>query len=219
MYELIYKEELIENWIKILLVISVILILLAGLVSRKKIQFLIKFWNIHRYFIYKSGSTIPFFTSLNCIFFFLRVIVFSLFFSVYLFPYEFSEFQFYNYLIICAVVTFYIMIKYLIEQTISIALNYNLFFSEINRFRIGLKNLMSIHFYFYLIILIFNPISYKATITIGFILFFIYIVFSSKFLYKKYSDKTLKGLVYFILYLCTFEIAPAIILMLQAFKH
>ena len=70
MYELIYKEELIENWIKILLVISVILILLAGLVSRKKIQFLIKFWNIHRYFIYKSGSTIPFFTALNCIFFF-----------------------------------------------------------------------------------------------------------------------------------------------------
>ena len=113
----------------------------------------------------------------------------------------------------------YIILKYLIEKTISILLNYNNILIEINRYRIGLKNLIAIHFYFYFIILIFNPISYKyQQLALSFILFSIYLFFSSSYILKKYSNKTFKGLVYFILYLCTFEIAPASIVMWQAFK-
>ena len=73
MNELIFKEELIENWIKILLIVSSLLIVAARLVGGDKFQFLIKFWNIDRYFIFKSGSTIPFFTSLNTLMFFHRI--------------------------------------------------------------------------------------------------------------------------------------------------
>ena len=46
MNELIFKEELIENWIKILLIVSSLLIVAARLVGGDKFQFLIKFWNI-----------------------------------------------------------------------------------------------------------------------------------------------------------------------------
>ena len=219
MNELIFKEELIENWIKILLIISTLLIIAARLISGDKFQFLVKFWKIDRFFIYKSGSTIPFFTSLNTLMFFHRINIFSLFFTVYLFPHKFHELQFYNYLMISGIILFYIFIKYLIEKIISITLNFKNNLVEINRYRIGLKNLISLHLYFYLIIIVFNPISNKTTIIISFILFIIYLFFSFNYIFKKYSDNSYKGLVYFILYLCTFEIAPAAIVMLEAFKY
>ena len=219
MNELIFKEELIENWIKILLIISTFLIIAARLISGDKFQFLIKFWNIDRYFIFKSGSTIPFFTSLNTLMFFHRINIFSLYFTVYLFPHKFHELQFYNYLMISGMILFYIFIKYLIEKTISITLSFKNNIVEIYRYRIGLKNFISVHLYFYLIIIIFNPISNKTTIIISFILFIIYLFFSFNYIFKKYSDNSYKGLVYFILYLCTFEIAPATIVMLEAFKY
>ena len=219
MNELIFKEELIENWIKILLIISTLLIIAARLISGDKFQFLVKFWNIDRFFIYKSGSTIPFFTSLNTLMFFHRINIFSLFFTVYLFPHKFHELQFYNYLMISGIILFYIFIKYFIEKIISITLNFKNNLVEINRYRIGLKNLISLHLYFYLIIIVFNPISNKTTIIISFILFIIYLFFSFNYIFKKYSDNSYKGLVYFILYLCTFEIAPTTIVMLEAFKY
>ena len=219
MNELIFKEELIENWIKILLIVSSLLIVAARIVGGDKFQFLIKFWNIDRYFIFKSGSTIPFFTSLNTLMFFHRINIFSLFFTVYLFPYKFHELQFYNYLMISGMILFYIFIKYLVEKIIAITLSFKNNLIEINRYRIGLKNFISVYLYFYLIIIIFNPISNKTIIIISFILFVIYLFFSFKFIFKKYSDNSYKGLVYFILYLCTFEIAPATIVMLEAFKY
>tara|TARA_B110000459_G_scaffold105087_1_gene116702 strand:+ start:5857 stop:6516 length:660 start_codon:yes stop_codon:yes gene_type:complete len=218
MNELIFKQEFVENWVKILLIISTLLIVTGRKINGEKFEFLIKFWNIHRYFIYKYGSTIPFFTTLNALMFFLRVIIFSLFFSLFIFPNKFDEFQFKNFIIISLLMVCYIILKYLIEKTLSVLLNYNNILIEINRYRIGLKNLIAIHFYFYFIILIFNPISYNSTIALSFILFSIYLFFTSSYVLKKYSNKTFKGLVCFILYLCTVEIAPASIVMWQTFK-
>ena len=218
MNELIFKQEFVENWVKILLIISTLLIVTGRKINGEKFEFLIKFWNIHRYFIYKYGSTIPFFTTLNALMFFLRVIIFSLFFSLFIFPNKFDEFQFKNFIIISLLMVCYIILKYLIEKTLSVLLNYNNILIEINRYRIGLKNLIAIHFYFYFIILIFNPISYNSTIALSFLLFSIYLFFTSSYVLKKYSNKTFKGLVCFILYLCTVEIAPASIVMWQAFK-
>ena len=75
-----------EDWIKILIIISTFLILWARIIGGEKIQYLIRFWNIHRYFIYKSGYTIPIFNSVNILFFFLRITLFSIFISIYFFP-------------------------------------------------------------------------------------------------------------------------------------
>ncbi len=218
MNELIFKQELIENWIKILFIISTLLIIGVRISGGKKIEFLMKFWNIHRYFIYKSGSTIPIFTTENILMFFLRVILFSVFISLYIFPLFFFESNFLNFLIISIYMALYIILKYFIEKTIAVILNYKKKLTEINRYRIGLKNLISLHLYFYFIILIFNPLSIKSTITLSFILFIVYSFFCFNYVFKKYSNNSLKGLIYLILYLCTFEIAPATIIMLQAFK-
>ena len=207
-----------EDWIKILIIISTFLILWARIIGGEKIQYLIRFWNIHRYFIYKSGYTIPIFNSVNILFFFLRITLFSIFISIYFFPEKFSEFQLYNFFIISGLITIYICLKFSIEKILSIILNYRNHLIEINRYRIGFKNLIVVHLYFYLLLLIFNPISYNLTILISFVLFFNYLLFSSYYIFKKSFNRTYKSLIYFILYLCTFEIAPAFFLFWYAFK-
>ena len=161
MNELIFKQELIENWIKILFIISTLLIIGVRTSGGKKIEFLMKFWNIHRYFIYKSGSTIPVFTTENILMFFLRVILFSIFISLYIFPLFFFESNFFNFLTISMYMALYIILKYFIEKIIAIIFNYKKKLTELNRYRIGLKNLISLHLYFYFILFNFQSIVYK----------------------------------------------------------
>ena len=207
-----------ETWIKILIILSTILILWGRIIGGKKFQYLIKFWNIHRYFIFKSGYTIPIFNALNILMLFLRVVLISLFISIYILPKEFSEFSLYNFSIISGLMLIYIGLKFLIEKILSIMINYYDLLSEINRYRIGFKNLMAVHLYFYLLLIIFNPISSNLIVLISIILFFNYILFSSYYILKKTINKTYKNLIYFILYLCTFEIAPVFLLFWYAFK-
>lgn len=207
-----------ETWIKILIILSTILILWGRIIGGKKFQYLIKFWNIHRYFIFKSGYTIPIFNALNILMLFLRVVLISLFISIYILPKEFSEFSLYNFSIISGLMLIYIGVKFLIEKILSIMINYYALLSEINRYRIGFKNLMAVHLYFYLLLIIFNPISSNLIVLISIILFFNYILFSSYYILKKTINKTYKNLIYFILYLCTFEIAPVFLLFWYAFK-
>lgn len=218
MNQILYNEELIFNWVKLLLIVTSILILWARAVGGNKIIYLIKFWSLHKYFFFEAKSSIPLFTIFNSLLFFLRIIVFSLFFTLYLFPNKFDESQSQNFLFFSLIITIYIVIKYLIENIISIIFKYKIYLNEVNRLRTGLKNLISLHFYIYLVIIIFNPLSIKNIIVIGFTLYLIYLFLCSRVVYKKIDNKSPKGILYFILYLCTFELGPALIVMWHAFK-
>ena len=216
MNEVILKTVFKEDWIKFLLTICALLIIMARNASGEKFQYLIKFWNIHRYFIYKPGHTINIFSFTNGWFFLLRVVMFSIVIALYVLTNsKFQQpFNLYYFIIISLLMSSYIVLKFLIEKALSIILNYRTVFKEINRFRIGLKNLISLHFYFYFLILIFNPISAFSLMITSLVFLSLYLFFCSSFLLKKYSERSFKHLVYFILYICTFEIAPILILVL-----
>ena len=66
----------IQNWIKIIIVLGTVLILLSRLYIGERFQYLFSFWNIHRYFHYKSGETISLFTPNNITMFFLNRFIF-----------------------------------------------------------------------------------------------------------------------------------------------
>jgi len=207
-----------ENWIKIIIIISTILILWGRIIGGKRFQYLVEFWNIHRYFIYKSGYTIPLFNPLNILMFLLRVILISIFISIYILPKAFSEFPLNNFYIISGLTSTYIGLKFLIEKILSVIMNYNELLREIIRYRIGFKNLIAVHLYFYLLLITFNPISSNLIILISIILFINYLLFSSFYVFKKTMNKTYKNIIYFILYLCTFEIVPVFLLFWFAIK-
>ena len=69
----------IQNWVKIIIILGTVLMLFSRLYIGDRFQYLFSFWNIHRYFHYKSGETISLFTPNNITMFFLRILTTSLF--------------------------------------------------------------------------------------------------------------------------------------------
>jgi len=199
----------IQNWIKIIIVLGTVLILLSRLYIGDRFQYLFSFWNIHRYFHYKSGETISLLTPNNVIMFFLRLLTTSLFILI-LFQnkYQATQKEFFIKLIIG--LSILILLKFLIEKILSFLFRFKKKLKEINRFRIGIKNLFAVHLYCYLIIIIFGGISFDKIDNISLALIILYNVFYLKFILNKYLIRGFKALVYFILYICTFEIIPVL---------
>jgi hypothetical protein len=197
----------IQNWVKTIIILGTVLILFSRLYIGERFQYLFSFWNIHRYFHYKSGETISLLTPNNVIVFFLRILTTSLFILI-LFKdkYQTEQEEFYFKLIVG--LSLVILLKFLIEKTFSIVFGFKNKLREVNRYRIGIKNLFAVHLYFYLLIIIFSDIPFNKIYNISFVLLILYNVFYFKFILNKYLIHGLKALVYFILYICTFEIIP-----------
>jgi len=197
----------IQNWIKIIIVLGTVLILLSRLYIGERFQYLFSFWNIHRYFHYKSGETISLLTPNNVIMFFLRLLTTSLFILI-LFQNKYQAVQKEFFVKLIVGLSILILLKFLIEKILSFLFRFKKKLKEINRFRIGIKNLFAVHLYCYLLIIIFSRISFDKIDNISLALFILYNVFYLRFILNKYLIRGFKALVYFILYICTFEITP-----------
>lgn len=209
MNELEIIDYPIQNWVKAIIILGTILILFSRLYIGNRFQYLFSFWNIHRYFHYKSGETISLFTPSNVIMFILRILITALFlFMLFKDNYLTDQKEFFFKLSIGLSVL--ILLKFICENTFSLIFKFKRKLTEINRYRIGIKNLFAVHLYFYLLIIIFGDLSTKNLYTISLTFFLIYNVFYLKFILNKYLINGVKALVYFILYICTFEIAPTI---------
>lgn len=209
MNELEIIDYPIQNWVKTIIILGTILILFSRLYIGNRFQYLFSFWNIHRYFHYKSGETISLFTPNNVIMFILRILITALFlFMLFKDNYLTDQKEFFFKLSIGLSVL--ILLKFICENTFSLIFKFKRKLTEINRYRIGIKNLFAVHLYFYLLIIIFGDLSTKNLYTISLTLFLVYNVFYLKFILNKYLINGVKALVYFILYICTFEIAPTI---------
>lgn len=209
MNELEIIDYPIQNWVKAIIILGTILILFSRLYIGNRFQYLFSFWNIHRYFHYKSGETISLFTPNNVIMFILRILITALFlFMLFKDNYLTDQKEFFFKLSIGLSVL--ILLKFICENTFSLIFKFKRKLTEIIRYRIGIKNLFAVHLYFYLLIIIFGDLSTKNLYTISLTLFLVYNVFYLKFILNKYLINGVKALVYFILYICTFEIAPTI---------
>ena len=209
MNELEIIDYPIQNWVKAIIILGTILILFSRLYIGNRFQYLFSFWNIHRYFHYKSGETLSLFTPNNVIMFILRILITALFlFMLFKDNYLTDQKEFFFKLSVGLSVL--ILLKFICENTFSLIFKFKRKLNEINRYRIGIKNLFAVHLYFYLLIIIFGDLSTKNLYTISLTLFLVYNVFYLKFILNKYLINGVKALVYFILYICTFEIAPTI---------
>jgi hypothetical protein len=199
----------IQNWVKIIIILGTVLMLFSRLYIGDRFQYLFSFWNIHRYFHYKSGETISLFTPNNITMFFLRILTTSLFlFMLFRDKYLTDQKEFF--IKLCIGLSVLLLLKFIIENIFSLIFKFKKKLNEVNRYRIGIKNLFSVHLYFYLIIMIFGDLPLENIYTILLTLFLIYNGIYLKFILNKYFINGLKALVYFILYICTFEIAPMV---------
>ena len=199
----------IENWIKIVFIISTIHVFIARIKLGYRFQYFLAFWNIHRYFYFVSGKRIS--SPININFVSLRVITTS-FLIHYFFDPEtfFDDNELVNFLYWNLTIVTLIFLKFFAEKLLSHIFNYNKRFNEINEYRIGIKNLFSIHLFFFLFLIFFSDVSIEILELILLFFFFICHLLFYRFIFHENMIGTIKGLVYFFLYLCTFEIAPIV---------
>ena len=205
--EIIYLS--VENWIKIIFIICTILILIARVSLGIRFQYFLAFWNIHRYFYFVSGQRIS--SPTNISFIFLRVLT-TAFLVNYFFDTKnyFHENDFENYMIWNVIILLGIFLKFILEKVLAYLFKYQNKLKELTNYRIGIKNLFSIHLFFFLFLFTFSNFSFETAFTVSVILICCYQLLFYRFVYNKMPINSLKGLVYFILYLCTFEIAPIV---------
>ena len=205
--EIIYLP--VENWIKIIFIICTILILIARLSLGTRFQYFLAFWNIHRYFYFVSGQRIS--SPTNISFIFLRVLT-TAFLVNYFFDTKnyFYENDFENYMIWNVIILLGIFLKFVLEKVLAYLFKYQKKLKELTNYRIGIKNLFSIHLFFFLFLFTFSNFSFETAFTVSVILICCYQLLFYRFIFNKIPINSPKGLVYFILYLCTFEIAPIV---------
>ena len=205
--EIIYLP--VENWIKIIFIICTILILIARVSLGIRFQYFIAFWNIHRYFYFVSGQRIS--SPTNISFIFLRVLT-TAFLVNYFFDTKnyFHENDFENYMIWNVIILLGIFLKFVLEKVLAHLFKYQKKLKELTNYRIGIKNLFSIHLFFFLFLFTFSNFSFETAFTVSVILICCYQLLFYRFIFNKIPINSPKGLVYFILYLCTFEIAPIV---------
>lgn len=205
--EIIYLP--VENWIKIIFIICTILILIARVSLGIRFQYFLAFWNIHRYFYFVSGQRIS--SPTNISFIFLRVLT-TAFLVNYFFDTKnyFHENDFENYMIWNVIILLGIFLKFVLEKVLAYLFKYQKKLKELTNYRIGIKNLFSIHLFFFLFLFTFSNFSFETAFTVSVILICCYQLLFYRFIYNKNPINSPKGLVYFILYLCTFEIAPIV---------
>ena len=162
-----------------------------------------------RYFYFVSGQRIS--SPTNISFIFLRILT-TAFLVNYFFDTKnyFHENDFENYMIWNVIILLGIFLKFVLEKVLAYLFKYQKKLKELTNYRIGIKNLFSVHLLFFLFLFTFSNFSFETAFTVSIILICCYQLLFYRFVYNKVLINSIQGLIYFILYLCTFEIAPIV---------
>ena len=120
--------------------------------------------------------------------------------------------SFSTYLRILSILMFFVLVKYFLEKIIAVCFNMEDFSEQYNLLKVSYRSFLGLILFPIVAILFYNNFNYPYFIwaVVGLFLLFNVILFI--LLLKNYQKIFSKFLFYFILYLCTFEIAPYVIL-------
>lgn len=141
--------------------------------------------------------------------FIIQLISFSFFILLLLSYFGYSETS--NYITYIQVITFlfvFILSKFLIEKIIGNILNTERFVDQFNLVKINYRSFFGLVLLPVNIILYYNHTPLQIAFYIILVVFVLYNLITYYFLIKTYQKLILGKLFYFILYLCTLEIAP-----------
>lgn len=163
--------------------------------------------------IYRDTSNLS--SSFTISLFFVQLVSFSFFILLFINQFTsnlkgeiISKNNFIVYIQIFTFLSIFILSKYLIEKIISIVFGIEDFMEQFNLQKVGYRVYFGVLLLPLVLILYYNPINSKILyITIAVILLFFNILTYFKII-RLFQNAMLRKIFYFILYLCTFEIAP-----------
>jgi len=153
----------------------------------------------------KSGFTISMF--------FVQMVSLSLFVHYIISLTGFSNLNYFpTYLRILSILLFFVLVKYFVEKIIAVCFNMEEFAEQYNLVKVSYRSYLGLLLLPVVAILFYNRFSFDYFIWVVSGVFVLFNTILFILLLKNYQKVFSQFLFYFILYLCTFEIAPYVIL-------
>ena len=200
------------DWATVLFVLTFATIVVTRLTFARRFEDFIKLAVSNKYLStyrdtnnLKSGFTISMF--------FVQMVSLSLFVHYFISLTGFTALHsFSTYLRILSILMFFVLVKYFLEKIIAVCFNIEDFAEQYNLLKVSYRSFLGLLLFPIVAILFYNTFQYPYFIWAVVGLFVLFNIVLYGLLLKNYQKVFSKFLFYFILYLCTFEIAPYVIL-------
>lgn len=200
------------DWATVLFVLTFATIVVTRLTFARRFEDFIKLAVSNKYLStyrdtnnLKSGFTISMF--------FVQMVSLSLFVHYIISLTGFTALHsFSTYLRILSILMFFVLVKYFLEKIIAVCFNMEDFAEQYNLLKVSYRSFLGLLLFPIVAILFYNTFQYPYFIWAVVGLFVLFNIVLYGLLLKNYQKVFSKFLFYFILYLCTFEIAPYVIL-------
>ena len=200
------------DWATVLFVLTFATIVVTRLTFARRFEDFIKLAVSNKYLStyrdtnnLKSGFTISMF--------FVQMVSLSLFVHYFISLTGFTALHsFSTYLRILSILMFFVLVKYFLEKIIAVCFNMEDFVEQYNILKVSYRSFLGLLLFPIVAILFYNTFQYPYFIWAVVGLFVLFNIVLYGLLLKNYQKVFSKFLFYFILYLCTFEIAPYVIL-------
>jgi hypothetical protein len=197
-----------KDWATVLFVLAIAVIAVNKTVFSIRFNEFIKLGYSDKYNkVYKDTNNLLSWFTISM--FVIQLISFSFFILLMLSYFNYTKID--NYITYIQIVTFlfvFILSKFLIEKIIGTAINSESLVDQFNLIKVNYRAFLGFVLLPINIVLYYNSWPIKEVFYIILSVFLIYNVFTYYFLVKTYQKTILSKLFYFILYLCTLEIAP-----------
>lgn len=197
-----------KDWATILFILALIIIAANKTVFEVRFQEFLRLGFSDKYNkIYKDTNNLMNWFTISM--FIIQLISFSFFILLLLSYFHYTETH--NYIAFIQIFTFlfvFVLSKFLVEKIIGTTLNAENFVEQFNLVKVNYRAFLGLLLLPVNVVLYYNqtPIQLVFYIILG--IFLLYNVLTYYFLFKTYQKVIIGKLFYFILYLCTLEIAP-----------
>ncbi len=200
------------DWATVLFIITFATIVITRLTFPNRFDDFIKLGFSNKYLsTYRDSNNMK--SSFTISMFFVQMVSLSLFVHYIISLIGYSDLHsFPFYIRILSILIFFVLVKYFVEKIIAVWFNAEDFAEQYNLVKVSYRSFLGLILFPVIAILFYNQfnVPYFLWIVVGLFLIFNGILFIM--LLKNYQKLFSKFLFYFILYLCTFEIAPYVIL-------
>jgi hypothetical protein len=197
-----------KDWATVLFVLAIAIVALNKSIFSVRFNEFIKLGYSDKYNkVYKDTNNLLNWFTISM--FIIQLISFSFFILLLLSFFNYTKTE--NYITYIQIVTFlfvFVLSKFLIEKIVGTAIESESVVDQFNLIKTNYRAFLGLILLPINIVLYYNEVPVKAVFYVILGIFLLYNVFTYYFLVKTYQKLIVGKLFYFILYLCTLEIAP-----------
>jgi len=210
--EYLNRNNFSIDWATVLFILTLATIVINRITFPNRFEDFIKLAFSNKYLsTYRDSNNMK--SSFTISMFFVQMISLSLFIHYIISATGITALNdFVSYARILSILMFFVLVKYFVEKIIAVCFNIEEFTDQYNLVKVSYRSFLGLVLLPIVAILFYNRFSFDYFIWIVMGIFILFNIILFVLLLKNYQKLFSNFLFYFILYLCTFEIAPYVIL-------